>query len=575
MLLRRLTALLLISIFPLCASAAVTVKIEGISGDLLDNVKARLSILKQANDKLSASEIHRLDRRAQDEIREALQPFGYYTPTIVDSLTGEGTDRVARYQIDPGQRTHIKDVNFQILGEGANYKPLLEARDKMPLKTGAALDHSSYDNTRDQMLIIAQEAGFLDVHWTKTEMRVRVEQAEADINWTLDTGRRYYFGPITIAPTVFSEDFLRRYIVLKEGEPFDSRRVLAQQFAISDLNYFNTVELVPDRAHTSADGHVPVTIETTLRPQTQWTIGPGYGTDTGARITLGNEWRWVNKHGHKVSTDARIAQRKTTIASEYRIPQGDRADEWLSLTAGYTHEDLTGGKTDEYTTGVALLRNPGKWQRRYYIEYTHEITELASEKTTADLFTPGISLTRSDLDDQIYARKGWYAYTDVHGADETLLSSATFIQGQVLLRAALPLGSQGRWLFRTQFGVTQVDDFSRLPASERFFAGGDDSVRGYAYESLGDHNDDGELIGGSYLQTYSIEAEVPVKGNIGVAAFFDTGGAGRDPDVHLYSGTGLGLRYRAPFGSVRIDLAHPLASGYSGVRLHIGVKVGL
>jgi len=118
-----------------------------------------------------------------------------------------------------------------------------------------------------------------------------------------------------------------------------------------------------------------------------------------------------------------------------------------------------------------------------------------------------------------------------------------------------------------------------LPASQRFFAGGDQSVRGYSYQSLGRRDAAGLLVGGKYLSTYSIEAEYRIKGNWGAAVFFDAGSADDDPSSKLYRGTGLGLRYRAPVGTVQIDLAYPLDDPLGGhhhpLRPHIGIRVGL
>ncbi|MCI5063112.1 MAG: BamA/TamA family outer membrane protein, partial [Algiphilus sp.] len=112
------------------------------------------------------------------------------------------------------------------------------------------------------------------------------------------------------------------------------------------------------------------------------------------------------------------------------------------------------------------------------------------------------------------------------------------------------------------------------PLSERFYAGGDRSVRGYAFRSLGEFDDEGNVIGGEYLTTMSVEVDRLIWGNWGAAAFLDAGGAGNTAFPEVSRGVGLGLRYRSPVGAVRVDLAHPLDKDRL-VRLHIGIGISL
>jgi translocation and assembly module TamA len=170
---------------------------------------------------------------------------------------------------------------------------------------------------------------------------------------------------------------------------------------------------------------------------------------------------------------------------------------------------------------------------------------------------------------------GWSLFVDVHGAHEAYVSDVSFLQGRTLLRGALPLGQRARLLLRAEFGASLVAEFDELPASQRFFAGGDQSVRGYSYQSLGPTDAEGKVIGGKFLTTYSVEAEYRIAGNWGAAVFADAGGADDDPAPALSRGVGAGLRYRAPIGTVQLDLAHPLDGDEHGVRPHIGIRVGL
>ena len=155
------------------------------------------------------------------------------------------------------------------------------------------------------------------------------------------------------------------------------------------------------------------------------------------------------------------------------------------------------------------------------------------------------------------------------------LSTTTFLQTLAQARFVLPLWDSARLLLRGEYGATLNEDLAELPASQRFFAGGDQSVRGYAYRSIGPRDDSGENIGGEYMTTFSAEIEQTVWGNFGAAAFLDAGGVDNKPGPALSQGVGVGMRYRAPIGYINLDLAHPLRRPETGVRLHLGIRVGL
>ena len=139
----------------------------------------------------------------------------------------------------------------------------------------------------------------------------------------------------------------------------------------------------------------------------------------------------------------------------------------------------------------------------------------------------------------------------------------------------MPLTSRGRLLFRAELGGVKTTSFSDLPPSQRFFSGGDQSVRGYAYQGLGPKNTEGDVVGGSYLAVASLEMDYLLYGNIGIAAFFDAGNAGNDFLPSMKKGLGMGLRYRSPVGMIRLDLAHPLDDPDNQYRLHISIGADL
>jgi translocation and assembly module TamA len=137
------------------------------------------------------------------------------------------------------------------------------------------------------------------------------------------------------------------------------------------------------------------------------------------------------------------------------------------------------------------------------------------------------------------------------------------------------LSADSRLLARATVGVTAQSEFVELPPSVRFFAGGDESVRGFGYETLGPTDDLGNVIGGSNLLVASIEYEHRIRNNFYGAIFVDAGNAFDDLDVDAALGAGLGVIWRSPVGPLRFYLAHPLNKSDRSMRLHIRLGADL
>jgi translocation and assembly module TamA len=574
--------LLACAALPYPAAAGVKVTLEGLQRAERDNVEARLGILKFAQDKdaskgASEAQIRRLHRQAEDDIRGALQVYGFYSPRIRSELRQEDDDWLARYRIEPGPPVELDRVRLEIKGEGREFPALTAALGRSRLKQGQRLLHADYEETKAELSRAAYQNGFLDAQYSAHRLAVDVPRRRAQVTLVLETGPRYFFGELRVEQEGLDQEFLARYIPIRYGEPFEPQKLLDAQFALSDLGYFGSVDVRLMREE-AVDRHIPVVISATPRPKRRYDIGAGYGTDTGARATLGVEFRRLGGAGHKLRTDLRMSEVKNSVGADYRIPLGTKAGENLGFAAGYTDEKFGDGDGDSrrFDLSTSLTRTPGDWQRRVYLNYLYEETFFTTTgRNLSKLLFPGVSLARGETDDPIHARLGWYLFVDLHGTHKAVVSDTSFLQGKTVLRGVVPLGERARLVGRAEFGASLVEEFAELPASQRFFAGGDQSVRGYGYQSLGPRDASGTVVGGRFLNTYSAEAEYRIWGNWGAAVFLDLGNAANDPGPSLFAGTGAGLRYRAPIGTLQLDLAHPLDGDERGIRPHIGIRVGL
>ncbi len=550
---------------------------EPLDDALVENIRAFLSIQMLADESkekdavpLTAARIRRVHKLASDEIRQALMPFGYYSALIDSSLKRTNLAYVARYQIDPGPPTRINTVNVSVQGAAETEALVQSALNDISLKPGQRLLHQRYETTKQRLLEVVYGLGYLDARYTSAKLQVHPRQHRADVVLQLDSGERYYFGHFNLVQNILNPDFAARFLQIQPGEPFDARRLIDLQLKLSDTDYFSTVDVRTNKAQ-AVEHRIPVSIVTAPQKSQRYSVGAGYGTDTGPRIKLGAEFRRLNRRGHQFSTDIQASAVRNTVAAEYRVPIKDVTRDRYRIFARLEQAEVGDADTDQFSVGLQREEDWLGMRRQLYVKYDGENFSFGDEpKQQSRLLIAGASLAFQRADDPLFARRGLSVTLDVHGAAESVASETTFIQSKAAAHAVWPLGTRGRLLLRGEAGLTEADDFSKLPPAERFFTGGDRSVRGYAFESLSPENAAGDDIGGSHLTVASAEVDYLVRGNFGLAAFYDYGGTSDSFGEDLRSGVGIGLRYRSPVGMIRVDLAHPLNDD-TKVRLHLSL----
>lgn len=596
--LRRSRLPTLIGCLLLCtrAWADIDVEIKGVNDELRRNVLTYLSFERyKKRPNVDRDTLDRLLNRVEREVQAALRPFGYYDPKVQASLEERGHDswRV-HIQIDPGQPVIVTSVDVRVSGSGEHDPLFTHITAHLPLSVGARLSHAAYEELKSELQRTTSTYGYLDARMTTNELLVDPEQHTARVTLALETGERYYFGGTVIEQDTIADALVRRYLRYKQGDPFDMTLLLRTQFALDDSQYFATLEVLPgepDRVHRT----VPIKITAKPNKRNRYSVGPGYGTDTGPRATVTWEDRRLNAEGHRLTTYVQEASRQTELKTDYIIPIGDPALEKLTFEFkidNQTPGDLT---TKDVSIGPSITQVRGSWQTVYYVNAVHAITEDVAERFTDQLLVPGIELAsvpKGYLGEDLFTR----AFTaELRGSAPAFGADSQFIQLHVQAERSFDLVPKWHLLLRDEVGATIVSHFNQLPGSMRFFAGGDRSVRGFAYEELSPTETVPVLgptnkpvigangvpetqtirIGGKDILTGTVEVERDLPRNFGVAVFFDYGNAfDRFGDSLLYA-AGFGVRYRLPVLTFGVDLAQPLNRPGAGPRLNIDFSTKL
>jgi len=570
----------LLSLVAPAAAAQVEVSIKGIEGALRDNVRAYLSLVSRGegapeDEALPEDTLRRLHRRAPDEIREALKPFGYYEPTVEGRLERNGATWRATYRVDPGRPVILERVRIAIEGDASDDPAFQEERSNLALAAGRQLNHNDYEAAKQALLQLAVERGYLDARWSARELRIDIAARKAQATLVLDSGPRYDFGEVRFADTVVDEPFLRRFLPFKEGEPYLAQQLLELQYRLDDSGYFRRVDVQAARGEAD-NGRVPVEVALDARPKHRYTFGVGYGTDTGARVRFGRDSRYINSRGHRFNVGARVAEISTEVEATYTIALTEPWRERLEIGTSLTDEEIGDGESRQFELALRRITDSGGWRRTLSLAYQRSRDVIGEEVLTRDLVLPGIQLSRSRYNERVYATRGYAVTGDVRGGSTTLGSDLSFLRGRLDTRGVVGLWPGGRLLAGLEVGRIRIWDarFDDLPLSQRFFAGGDRSVRGFAFQSLGPQDEQGRVIGGQYLGVASIELEQLIWGDWGAAVFVDHGNALADLDDPLRTGAGVGLRYRSPVGVFRVDVAKAI-DGDESPRLHLSLSVDL
>ncbi|MBS1269869.1 MAG: Translocation and assembly module subunit TamA [Gammaproteobacteria bacterium] len=317
-----------------------------------------------------------------------------------------------------------------------------------------------------------------------------------------------------------------------------------------------------------ADGYVPIDLRLTARKASEYQAGAGFGTDTGLRGSLSWEQHRLNKHGHRLGGTLQLSEIGASAEGRYTIPFGDPRREEYGIFAGYSEDDPDTSDSRLAQFGIVRSTTLGGPRLDLSFTYQREDFTVAGQTGLTDLFIPGAALSWVKADDRLFTRNGLRWNLSVRGTAGAV-SDFAFLQPRASGKWIHGF-SDARIILRGEAAFT-VAKLENLPASIRFFAGGDQSVRGFDYEALGPENEEGKVTGGRHLLVGSAEVDYGITGKWRVAAFLDAGNAFDDFTEPLRKSVGIGIRRITPIGPIRIDLARPISGGGRSVRLHIGL----
>jgi outer membrane protein assembly complex protein YaeT len=542
-------------------------------------------------------------------------------PSVLPAESASATERRVEiaFTITEGPRAVVRSVAFV----GSQVFTEAQLRAAMTTMAGRAYAEATVTSDRDRIELEYRNAGY-DSVVVEPSVMLADNDTQADVRFMITEGPQVLVDHIIIVGNQrTSTRTIERELLLKPGEPLGYSARIESQQRLSALGLFRRVR-IDELAH-AGESRRDVMVQVEEAPPTTIGVGGGVEVGARLRSGTGGaaeeryefvprgffEFGRRNMWGknRSINVFSRVSLRSRDIAltdsgvtlvepsesqygfNEYRVygtyrePKifGTRADVLLTGILDQAIRSSFNFRTREARAETGL-----RLSQRYSVagRYSIERTELFDERFTADeaplidrLF-PQVRLSkwsgtfiRDTRDDVLDPSNGRWFIVDGDFAARSLGSQVGFTKTYLQAFSYKRLPSTRRTIvalagrlgaahgFPREVNGEQIPPSERLPASERFFAGGDTTVRGFALDRLGNAETitpSGFPKGGNGVIILNAELRVSVTRSIQAVGFLDGGNVypqASDIDVTDMRGAyGFGARYRSPVGPIRIDL---------------------
>lgn len=524
------------------------------------------------NPRMNESEWRRLVQKTPQEIADLLATEGYFkTKTTVY----QPATQLAEFHLTLPQQAKVNKVNVAITGEIqlAEHQSTLEAAQKSwPLPVNSRFTQQAWSSAKRELLATLLRAEFPNAKITRSQALVNPQTQAVFIQLAVDSGPAVRFGQVRIHGLQhYKESMVRPLNTLKTGAPYRQADLLTLQNSFMSSGKFRSVDVTARTESLNADQTADIDVTVNELEQNTVRIGVGASTNTGARILFNYTDRNLFDRGLLWDSSLRLEQRLQAATSNITFLTDEKGFR-DSIQNSVIRTDLEGQTTTALQNGVRRYwGQPNLFEQYVGANLLYEFLTVDGEQSQfnkAATLAYGLNMRR--LDHPLAPTKGWILNTQFQLAPLDKLSDGRFLQSQARLQAFYPLTQSTQWLGRIEVGA--VTGARSVPATYLFRAGGDQSVRGYAFQSLGVKEADA-IVGGRVLLTGSTEIVQWLTSSWGAAMFVDFGNAANSwKDYDPVLGYGLGARWRSPIGPVGVDIAHGQETGEYRLHFNLGVN---
>ncbi|MBB5391075.1 MULTISPECIES: autotransporter assembly complex family protein [unclassified Herbaspirillum] len=543
----------------------------------------------QNRDDISDDQLKFMIDTVGDQVRDLASTEGYFSPQtkveVNSERSADGQKEVKRVivHVEPGQRTEIGQADIQATGAVAQQdSPRVEAiRRDWLLPPGKPFRQEDWDKAKDAGLQALQQKKYAAARIADSRAEIDPDNHRADLSVQYDSGPAFTLGPLQITGAKrYPESIIHNVNPLNVGEPYDADRLLSLQRQIQNTPYFSNaiVGIDDDPEHPDM---APVKVQVTEFPTQRVRTGVGYGTDTGAQVEGRYSHYNVFNRAYAFDSQLRLEQKRQYGLLSLAMPPDEKAFV-NSVNSSYERTTLEGIDLRSLQTGIKRARTGELYDTTYSLTYYRDqltqengATPPANTVVTPgkhQALVPGFAWARRDVDNPIFPRHGNLLTLEAGFAIKGALTDQTFTRLYGRFKQFVPVGRRDLVVLRAELGgVFTAGRASEVPASLLFRTGGNDSVRGYSYQSIGNEQN-GTVYPTKYLAVGSTEYQHWLTENWGTAVFYDIGAAADNwNNKTFYNGVGAGARWRSPVGTLNLDLAYGVQKRQ--IRPHVSLGI--
>ncbi len=519
--------------------------------------------------------------QSSSAIIAGISPFSYFNPVIRQSLSTPTTNHwLLQYHVTPGPVSVITKISLHLIGPDT---PSLQALiDHPPFHLNEAFLSATYETYKETLMAQANKLGYIDAQFSDHRVLVNRDTHSVAIYLSLDLKQSYRVGPVTFQKNPLNNTFLQKFVPFKIGSHYSPDDTVLLQKQLTNSGYFQQVDVLPKRDNTTARDTMPIQVNLTPKPRQQYTLGAGYGTDTGPRISAGTNWNYVTDTGHKLMMMTRLSQVQNMAITKYTLPGNNPLEDQYHVNGSLTTNTISQGNSQIRQFGSGFSHSHGGWQTTINVSYQLEHYSFNSDPyQTSHLLLPSISFQKITSDNPLYPTRGNSFNVMLQGAKENVLSDTNLLQARLQDKWLFPVTLDSQLLLKTDLGYTAIHKQTLLPLSLSFFAGGSQSIRGYGYNELGP---------GRYLITASAEFRHKIITDWYGATFIDIGNtfdnvpngatSGLSSKLgaiynSLERGVGIGIGWNSPVGPMQLSIAKAvtLAGEPNRIQFNMGTSL--
>jgi translocation and assembly module TamA len=561
-----------------------------VDSQVIDNIQLHLvGLTFPEND----YELRQFEEQTRVKITTAIRAYSYYQATVVlnnfnkKSFDNDGVQILLTLGPKLIVNEVVLDYDRSVAQQAHFPSELKDIVKSLEAFEGKPLEQSKYDGVKTKIQSFSLLFGYFDFVLDKSEVQVSLAKNQASIYWEFNFGSRYRFGNLEYIGENRGMELVEAVKPFSANDYFDQQKVSEFTQLIRQTSYYDNVIVRANVGAMSREQRlakiVPIEVLLTAKPKDTYQFGIGASTDSGPRATANWKRPWVNLRGHSLSSELYISGPKKNVAVGYTVPMANPLNDFFKVQMGYQEVNEEQRNSQTYTLAAQRqlgAKNKNDWDKIIFLRYEYEnFIQGIDEEQSTQLLLPGFTFNRVRKDGELFVNWGDRQQLTVEAASERVISDLNVLRVTARTKWIRSFGKH-RFIVRGDAGAIVTNDFEQVPSSLRFFVGGDHSVRGFGLNKVSEERIDkrtglDELLGAQFLTAASVEYAYQVSNDWRVAVFVDAGSANNEIGKSPIYGTGLGVHWLSPIGTIRLYFARGFSDKENTKRIHFSIGPGI